>query len=100
MIEVGEFVEGELAVALCRAKRVCFRASIGREIGERLQVLVPSMRWHAVVKAAVKNFLESSVEHSGDHAMLESLVKVAHRPELVFNPTGFDALLELAEGCC
>ncbi len=34
MIEVGEFVEGELAIALCRAKHVCLRASIGGEIGD------------------------------------------------------------------
>src|SRR5258708_3111676 len=100
MIEVGEFVEGELAVAFSGTKHVLFGASAGGEVGERLQVLVARTRWRAVAEAAVKNFLESSVEHSGDHAILESLVKVAYWPELVFNPAGFDAALELAEGCC
>src|ERR1700688_3013052 len=100
MIEVGEFVERELAVASCRAKHVCFRASIGGEIGERLQVFVPRMRWHAIAWTAAENFLECGVEHSRNHAILESLVKVAHRPELIFYPTGFDAALEVAEGGC
>src|SRR5712691_9956692 len=100
MIEVGEFVEGKLAIALCRAKQVCFRAAVGGEIGERLQILVPRMRWHAIAWTAAENFLECGVEHSRDHAILKSLVEVAHRPEFVFNPTGFDAALEVAESCC
>src|ERR1039458_387641 len=44
MIEVGEFVEGELAIALRGAKHMCFRASVGGQIGDWLQVLVPRDR--------------------------------------------------------
>src|SRR5208337_1106450 len=97
MIEVREFVERELAVAFCGADPGRFRATVGREFGDRLQVFVSGMRRHAVAEATGENVLQHGVEHPGHHALLKSLVEIAHRPQFVMNPAGFYAALKFAE---
>jgi hypothetical protein len=97
MIEVGEFVESEFAVAFGWTDQVGLCTSIGVQIGEMLQVFVAGVGRHAIAEASVEEFLENGVEHPSDHAVLESLMEIAHRKELVLDPAGFDVPLELAQ---
>src|ERR1700678_151366 len=99
VIEIGEFVEGQFAVALGRAEQTRFWASVGGQIGKWLQFLVPRVRGYAVAESTIEKFLQDGVDHAGGHAVFESLVEVAHRPQLIMDPTGFDAPLKLAESC-
>ena len=43
----------------------------------------------------LKDGLETGVEDACSHAVLEALMEVADGPEFLFQPTAFDALLEL-----
>ena len=54
VVEIGQFVESEFAVALCRPKDVGFRAAIRRQLGQLLHVLIPGSVWIARVEAAAR----------------------------------------------
>src|SRR5580692_1768031 len=100
VIQVGELVEGELAVALGGAKQVRFIASVGGQLGKLLHVLIACGAGVAVVQAAASGeLLYTGVEQAGEESMFESLMKVANLPKLIFDPAGFDFLLEAAERC-
>ena len=56
------------------------------------------MRGIAVAQAAAAgDHLQPGVEHARKHAVLESLMQVANFPEFVFDPAGFDFLLETCQ---
>ena len=98
VIEVGELVEGEFAVALRCAEQMSFGAAIRRQFGQLAHVLVAGTRRIAVAQAApAGNHLQPGVEHAGVESVLESLVHVANFPELFLDPGGFDFLLKLAQ---
>src|SRR5580692_2443223 len=100
VIQVGELVEGELAVALDGAKQVRFVASIGGQLGKLLHVLKTRGPGVAVAQAASSGeLLYTGVKQAREESVLESLMKVANLPKLIFDPAGFDFLLEAAERC-
>src|ERR1700722_4931731 len=90
MIKVGKFVKSKFAVALRGADQVGFRPSIGGEAFERLHIFVTRAGRGSVAQSAIEQFLERGVEHSSDHAILESLVEITDWPQLVADPAGFD----------
>src|SRR5580704_13621233 len=87
VVEVGELVEGQLAVASDRTDEAGFVAAICGQLGESLQVLVSRGRGIAVAQtAAAGELLQAGVDHAAPESMLEALMKVADFPELVFDP--------------
>ena len=87
VVEVGELVEGQLAIAFGGAEQIGFIAAIRGQFAELLHVLVARSRGIAVAQAAAAgDLLQAGVDHAAPEAMLESLMKVADLPELVFDP--------------
>src|SRR5580700_5795096 len=98
VIKVSELVEGEFAVALRGAEQMRFVASVGGQLGKLLHVLMARGRGIPVAQAASSGeLLYAGVEQAGEESVLESLMKVADLPKLIFDPAGFDFLLEAAK---
>ena len=98
VIEVGELVEGELAIALRRTDQVGFRAAIGGKSSQQASSsLWPGCEGTRLRRPPPKNCLKAGIKHARDQPLLESLMEVAHRPEFFLDPTGLNALLEFAE---
>src|SRR5262249_47008737 len=95
MIEIGQLVEDEFAVAFRRTEQVSFVTTVAWNLGELLHVLMPRMRGIAVPKsAATGELLQASMDHPDEESLFESLMEVANLPQLFFNPTRVDALLK------
>src|SRR5438128_1932103 len=92
--EVGELVEGELAVAFERTEQARFVAAVSRQHGELLHALITGGGGIAVAQAApAGELLKSGMEHSGPESVLEALMEVTDLPEFAFDPACFDFLL-------
>ena len=97
VIEVGELVESQLAIAFGGTNEVRFIAAVRGEFGQFLQVLVSRSRGIAGAQAAsAGELLQAGVDHAAPESMLESLVEVADLPELVFDPARFHSPLKIA----
>ncbi len=98
MIKISQFVESQLAVAFDRAEQMRFSAAIGGQLGKLLHVLWPAVVGVAGTQAApASKLLNAGVEHACPEAVLESLMEVAHFPQFVFDPAGFDFFLKAAQ---
>src|SRR6185437_415689 len=87
VIEVGELVESQLAVAFRGAEEMGVVAALGRQFGEFLEVLISRGRVIAVVQtAATAELLQASVDHAAPESVLEALMKVADLPEFALDP--------------
>ena len=87
VVEIGELIEGELAVALGRAKQMRFSASVRRQISQVAHVLVSGCRRITVAQASsAGHHLQSGVQHSCIHSVCEPLMQVAHFPQFFFDP--------------
>lgn len=98
VIEVGELVEGELAIAFRRAKQMRFRAAVGSQVRQFFKSFGPGTVGGTATQAtSTGELLNPGVQHSPPEAMLESLVEVSNFPEFLFNPARVDLVLILAE---
>ena len=99
VVEVGELVEGQLAVAFGGTEQVGFVAAIGGLAGERLQVLVTGVRRQRVAAGPpLKIVCRPVLKMPAIMPFFESLMEVAHRPEFVLDPAGFDAAAGTGRG--
>ena len=98
VIEVRQFVEGKLAVTLCRTDQMRLWPAIGRQLRQLFHAFVTGLcRIPIPQPATARDHLQCGVEHTGKHAMLKSLMQVTNFPEFFFDPARFDFLLKLAE---
>ena len=65
VIEVGELVEGQLAVAFGGTEQMRFGAAVGGQVGELASWLVPGVSRDSVAQAAsAGDLLQAGVEHA------------------------------------
>src|SRR5271167_4953959 len=95
MIHVSELIEGQLAVTLRGADDARLRPAFSRKTTQRFHAPMPGfvriVRAHAT---SASELLNAGVEHAGEEAVFEALVEIAYRPQLRFDPTFLDAVLE------
>ena len=93
-VDVGELVEGERAIPLRRGG-----LAVRMRLGELAHALVAGKVAPPVAGeiAAAQRDLDAGVEQAGEQAVLESLVEVAHAPELGGGPRVLDAPLVAGE---
>src|SRR5271166_2633949 len=98
MIDVGKLIEGELAVAFCRANDMRLGPAISRKPVQRFHMTVPRLIGIARLQAAsAGELLDACVEHAGEEPIFEALMKVAHWPKLALDPALLDAVLKRLE---
>ena len=93
VIDVGEAVEGEFAVA--------GKARDGGSAVDFFVGFVAGVRGHGIDEAAsAGDLLEGRVEKAGELAVSEALMKITDLPQFFFDVAGFDFGLVGAEGFC
>ena len=87
MIKVGELIESKLAIAFRRAEQMSFVAAVRGQLGKLLHVLMAGRAKVSIAQPpAACELLNSSVEQTRKESILESLMKVADFPKLLFDP--------------
>src|SRR5262249_14957551 len=93
VVEVGELVERELAVASSFAQKLRALAvgRVARQFIEMLQFSMPRFgRIARVQTATAGKLLQRGVQHAWNQAVFGALMEVAHLPELLANPAALD----------
>src|SRR5882762_8985914 len=91
VVEVGELVEGELAVAFGVAEQMLFGTAVDWERCQRPEVFVAGVRGVTSVEAAAEgDLLEGSVDEARVKALLEALMKIADLPKFFPDPALID----------
>src|SRR5690349_35914 len=100
VIEVGQLVERELAIAFRVSDQISFRTAVSRQILQLLHSRIAGCRLIAISDAASSsNLLKTGVNHAAPESLFETLVEVAHFPKFLFDPTVFNPCLKLSQHC-
>src|SRR5581483_5955835 len=92
VIEVSQFVEGQLAVTFKWTEKVGLIAAVGGQFRQFLHALITRYGGIARVHAAsAGHLLDCGVEQARPQSMLEPLVEIADLPQLVLDPAIFYA---------
>src|SRR5689334_4045076 len=98
MIEVGQLVECELAVAFRISDQMSFRPTVWSQILQLFHACITRCRLIAISDAtAAGDLLKASVNHAAPESLFEALVEVPNLPEFFLDPTALDSILKLPQ---
>ena len=81
MVQIGQLVEGELAIALRRADEPCFRPTVCGKLLEFFQSPVSGRAQITTANATpAGELLDAGVNHATPEPVLKPLVKIADLP--------------------